>query len=869
MASAKVRVVSRFRPLNSVEKQCGSRLCVKYDDGDHPGSVGIEDVEGSAPNMFHFDNVFPTTSTQAEVYEYCGKHLVKEALNGFNCTVFAYGQTGSGKTFTMMGPPPRREMDPSLRGLIPRIIEEIFASIADANEELEFTVKVSYAEIYMEKLRDLIDPQHLVNDFGSGEKKKALRIRQDKQRGVYIEGITELYTSNPTEVLEIMMRGNVHRAIASTRMNQDSSRSHSVFTVTVTNRNMRTTVSKESKLVLIDLAGSEMVKKTAATGQTMKEAQTINKSLSALGNVIMALTTRRRHVPYRDSVLTRLLSDSLGGNSKTSLIITVSPAAYNITETLSTLRFGERAKRITNRPTVNEQMGIEQYKAIVKDLKVEQTRLRGWVKLLERELIDAGLEVPDKETLVLHSFEEEEEEEEEDAKGAIRAAGTTATDAAAGGALSSSATPSAAVDAIAATDGTAAAGAATGAVAAAAPSGTVTVHLSHEELERISNLIALNKELEAKLLVLTKGAQRRRRSSRRASSGSFDSSGDGDGDGGVSDVSDLSEEGLDDGGDGGASAAAVEPAVEPVAEPAAEFPPMVCVECREFGLVADVDGDSPPNACSVCGIIISAEDLEAAALAAADADHAAAAPPKPTRRASIEPAPPSLPPRAGAAAAAAASANALSSKASDELHARVKASEERAHMLQVKLRNRDDNLKFLELSMTEYTAMYRTSIVEHQMKQTKLEAQIESLRAGMRQMELDAERNVAELALGLESSPIGSGDWRQFEEKLATARRGSDGSEMGSPRAPETPPSASSAAGAEGASGVPDGDASLKSPSPQAQGRMSFLSSLVSSSRLSRRASEKGVPKTLRGRKRGSGSGGSNPIKTLRGVRKD
>ena len=331
-SSAKVRVCSRFRPLNAVERECDSRLVTQYDDGAHPGSVGIIEEEGNQANMFHFDHVFPTTSSQQAVYEYCGKHLVKEALNGFNCTIFAYGQTGSGKTFTMMGPTTtasglRREQDASQRGLIPRIIEEIFASISEADEELEFTVKVSYAEIYMEKLRDLIDPSHLGTDFG-GEKKKALRIRQDKLRGVYIEGITELYTSNPTEVLEIMMRGNVHRAIASTRMNQDSSRSHSVFTVTITNRNVRTTVSKESKLVLIDLAGSEMVKKTAASGQTMKEAQTINKSLSALGNVIMALTMRKKHIPYRDSVLTRLLSDSLGGNSKTSLIITVSPAAY-------------------------------------------------------------------------------------------------------------------------------------------------------------------------------------------------------------------------------------------------------------------------------------------------------------------------------------------------------------------------------------------------------------------------------------------------------------------------------------------------------------------------------------------------------------
>jgi kinesin family protein 5 len=241
-------------------------------------------------------------------------------------------------------------------GIIPRMVGSLFDSIQNAPSNLEFTVRVSYVEIYLEKLRDLLNP---VNDN--------LNVREGAvgssgARSVWIEGVTEMYVGSVAEILRLIEAGASSRAIAATRMNLESSRSHSVFIITLNKTDTETGVKTTSTLFLVDLAGSEKVEKTGAQGQTMKEAQHINKSLSALGNVINALTTGAPHVPYRDSKLTRLLSDALGGNAKTCLIITGSAQSYNAEETLSTMRFGQRAKKIQNKAVVNQELTVAQYK---------------------------------------------------------------------------------------------------------------------------------------------------------------------------------------------------------------------------------------------------------------------------------------------------------------------------------------------------------------------------------------------------------------------------------------------------------------------------------------------------------------------------
>jgi kinesin family protein 5 len=351
-----VRVVCRFRPQNKREKKEKGKVCIKVSDG-ITVDLRMDDNEHSEATRFNFDRVFDIDSSQEEVYKYSASTLVQDALEGYNCTIFAYGQTGSGKTHSMMG-----ELDQDhMRGIIPRIVEDIFVAIEDSPPDVEFTVKVAYVEIYMEKLRDLIDPSAT-----------NLRVREDKGRGVYVAGVTECYTGCPEEMLEIMERGASNRAVSYTAMNADSSRSHSLFIITIGQQDLKG--KKSGQLFLVDLAGSEMIGKTGATGQTLKEAQTINKSLSALGNVIKALVEQSNHVPYRDSKLTYVLQDSLGGNSKTSLIITASCSSFNAIESLSTLRFGDRAKSIQNKAKKNVEMSVEEYKALLTkaDKKVQQ-----------------------------------------------------------------------------------------------------------------------------------------------------------------------------------------------------------------------------------------------------------------------------------------------------------------------------------------------------------------------------------------------------------------------------------------------------------------------------------------------------------------
>jgi kinesin family protein 5 len=312
-------------------------------------------------------------SRQKDVFDFSIKPTVDDILNGYNGTVFAYGQTGAGKSYTMMGTDIDNDEG---RGVIPRIVEQIFASIIASPGSIEYTVRVSYMEIYMERIRDLLAPH---NDN--------LPVHEEKNRGVYVKGLLEIYVSSVQEVYEVMRRGGGARAVAATNMNAESSRSHSIFVITITQKNVETGSAKSGQLFLVDLAGSEKVGKTGASGQTLEEAKKINKSLSALGMVINNLTDgKSSHIPYRDSKLTRILQESLGGNSRTTLIINCSPSSYNDAETLSTLRFGMRAKAIKNKAKINAEISPAELKALLKKAQSQVTTFEQYIQTLDLEV---------------------------------------------------------------------------------------------------------------------------------------------------------------------------------------------------------------------------------------------------------------------------------------------------------------------------------------------------------------------------------------------------------------------------------------------------------------------------------------------------
>ncbi|THH33930.1 hypothetical protein EUX98_g248 [Antrodiella citrinella] len=374
MSSTNIKVVCRFRPTNSIEQREGGEIIVSFDENLRSVQVrSAQTVSGPEKDGFTFDRVFPPGTKQTEVFDYGVKDIVKDVLDGYNGTVFAYGQTGSGKTFTMMG----ADIDsPELKGLIPRITEQIFQSIVESDAHLEYLVKVSYMEIYLERIRDLLAPQ---NDN--------LQVHEEKSKGVYVKNLSDYYVSSAREVYEIMRQGGAARVVSSTNMNAESSRSHSIFLITINQKNTETGAQKTGNLYLVDLAGSEKVGKTGASGQTLEEAKKINKSLSALGMVINALTdSKAKHIPYRDSKLTRILQESLGGNSRTTLIINCSPAAYNDAETLSTLRFGIRAKSIKNTARVNAELSPLELKGLLAKAQAANTNYQKYIASLEAEL---------------------------------------------------------------------------------------------------------------------------------------------------------------------------------------------------------------------------------------------------------------------------------------------------------------------------------------------------------------------------------------------------------------------------------------------------------------------------------------------------
>ncbi|XP_035208225.1 osmotic avoidance abnormal protein 3-like isoform X2 [Stegodyphus dumicola] len=360
MASETVKVIVRCRPINQRERNLGCKVIISMDSSCGLCSI-VNPADSSAPpKSFTFDGAYFIDSTTEQIYNEIVYPIVESVTEGYNGTVFAYGQTGCGKSFTMQG----ITHPASQKGIIPRAFEHIFEAIA-TTENTKFLVHASYLEIYNEEIRDLLGK----------ETKKKLELKEHPDKGVYVAGLSLHPVHNTKECEEVMETGWKNRSVGATLMNADSSRSHSIFTIHLEMLEMENSGEhiKQGKLNLVDLAGSERQAKTGATGDRLKEATKINLSLSALGNVISALVDgKSKHIPYRDSKLTRLLQDSLGGNTKTLMVACLSPADNNYDETLSTLRYANRAKNIQNKPKVNE----DPKDALLREYQEEINRLK-------------------------------------------------------------------------------------------------------------------------------------------------------------------------------------------------------------------------------------------------------------------------------------------------------------------------------------------------------------------------------------------------------------------------------------------------------------------------------------------------------------
>ncbi|KAK2079949.1 hypothetical protein QBZ16_002344 [Prototheca wickerhamii] len=399
-----VRVMVRVRPLSGRERSSTAAPAVSLSG---PRTVVLTDPLRAESVVRSYDRVFGPEAPQEEVFQAVGLPAVEHCLAGFNAAIFAYGQTGAGKTHTMQG---RAETDPETGalhadcGMTLRVFRELFAKMRGAAAEgsaasasssaTEYDVSISFVEIYNEEVTDLLSPSSgplAVRDGGPGG-------------GVFVQDLSWHAVRSAADALELARRGSENRRIAATQMNERSSRSHSVFTcrVTAAERAGGVAVTRASKLHLIDLAGSERVARSGAEGQQLAEARSINRSLTVLGRVVSALADRARrpgtHVPYRDSRLTFLLQDSLGGNSRTAVVACVTPAVDSAAETLGTLLFASGVKRIRNRAVVNEDRACD-----VASLRAENARLARLVAELQARASDNEGARSDAEGAVLAS----------------------------------------------------------------------------------------------------------------------------------------------------------------------------------------------------------------------------------------------------------------------------------------------------------------------------------------------------------------------------------------------------------------------------------------------------------------------------------
>ncbi|XP_072263894.1 kinesin-like protein KIF1A isoform X6 [Pyxicephalus adspersus] len=380
MAGASVKVAVRVRPFNSREIGKDSKCIIQMSGS--TTTIANPKQPKETPKSFSFDYSYWSHTSdedsqfagQRQVYHDIGEEMLLHAFEGYNVCIFAYGQTGAGKSYTMMG-----KQEPGQQGIIPQLCEDLFSRINDtSNDNMSYSVEVSYMEIYCERVRDLLNPKN----------KGKLRVREHPLLGPYVEDLSKLAVTSYQDIQDLMDSGNKARTVAATNMNETSSRSHAVFNIIFTQRrhdaDTQTTTEKVSKISLVDLAGSERADSTGAKGTRLKEGANINKSLTTLGKVISALaemdsgTNKNKKkkktdfIPYRDSVLTWLLRENLGGNSRTAMVAALSPADINYDETLSTLRYADRAKQIRCNAVINE----DPNNRLIRELKDEVARLR-------------------------------------------------------------------------------------------------------------------------------------------------------------------------------------------------------------------------------------------------------------------------------------------------------------------------------------------------------------------------------------------------------------------------------------------------------------------------------------------------------------
>lgn len=369
-----VQVLLRCRPLSEDELRVNTPVVISCHENRREVCAVQNIANKQIDRTFMFDKVFGPTSQQKDLYDQAVSPIVNEVLEGYNCTIFAYGQTGTGKTYTMEGGARKKNGEfPNDAGVIPRAVRQIFDILEAQNAE--YSMKVTFLELYNEEITDLLAPEECTK-FIDDKTKKPIALMEDGKGGVFVRGLEEEIVCTANEIYKILEKGSAKRRTAETLLNKQSSRSHSIFSITIHIKECTPEgeeMIKCGKLNLVDLAGSENISRSGAREGRAREAGEINKSLLTLGRVINALVEHSGHVPYRDSKLTRLLRDSLGGKTKTCIIATISPSIHCLEETLSTLDYAHRAKNIKNKPEVNQKM---MKSALIKDLYSEIDRLK-------------------------------------------------------------------------------------------------------------------------------------------------------------------------------------------------------------------------------------------------------------------------------------------------------------------------------------------------------------------------------------------------------------------------------------------------------------------------------------------------------------